>query len=998
MCAPQPTQVGVGNYPIQLTLEDGTKTQATFSGEPIIAYITLPDSTAFDSIGWHLGAGHYRHPDISPSMKIKKVQVELFWTTTPSCKDTVRKLFYDSVYVSLGGETKRSNRVTVYVTNVPPVVDSVKIGTTVDKIDDTIRFAISAADTTTHLSLRIGAHDINRDTLLYDWYSTRLNASLAPLPQILYDLPRFQFFDTITATVYDGKGGSAEKVVLLSKIVQNRPPSIDSLMINTVMYSGTDTSIYKYFASILDTVTFRVYASDLDMGDTVSISWTHTNTKRDIIHPIGTGTAMLWNGDLSVKTVLPRDSIRIVDTVVVVARDTRGDSARHVIQIIQGRVDHPPRIDSIRVDTAMVLKGSASLFVDSISVRDSVRIKPYFSDPDTDSVRWSYKVTRLSQYKSLPDSSIEYYAKDSLLSDTIVFTVKDELGDSAKKTLVLAATNRYPIIDSVAVGDTGLLGKSVVRAADTLFVRKDTLFVNDTVPFQLYAHDPDLGDTLSVQWTVSGGKKMLIRDVKGFFAAFPCTDTMPRDDTVRVTVRDKKQKTAAKAVVLHVKTQRRSHPPAIDSVRINAATVLKSGSSAYTDSVSGRDTLVFRVFASDPDSGDTVKWSARASRQSQLSVSADTVRYVCKDSLYKDTIVLTARDLGGDSARKMIVVSVVNRYPVIDSIVVRDTSGGTGSILRTTDTLYNVADTALSKDTFVIRVYAHDPDVGDTIAIAWSYAKLPVVNKDAKGFVVSYACADSLAYNDTLKVKVSDKKQKAVQREIVLHVKNVKRIVHTPPSLDSTWITDATKVSVKGTLAYTDSAISVRDTLLFRIFTSDVNKSDTVKVQGSAKFGAQLTKLADTLFQYICKDSLYTDSLVFVAKDLLLDSARKTIALKVTNRYPVVDSILVKDTLRLLDTIARVSDSVCIVNDSVNAKDTVNITLFAHDPDKAAGDSVVSIVWSAAVAAAPVPIDARGDKVNYVCSDQAYTETLTVRAADRKQKTVVQKIILNVRK
>ena len=48
MCAPQPTQVGAGNYPIQLTLEDGTKTQATFSGEPIIAYITLPDSTAFD--------------------------------------------------------------------------------------------------------------------------------------------------------------------------------------------------------------------------------------------------------------------------------------------------------------------------------------------------------------------------------------------------------------------------------------------------------------------------------------------------------------------------------------------------------------------------------------------------------------------------------------------------------------------------------------------------------------------------------------------------------------------------------------------------------------------------------------------------------------------------------------------------------------------------------------------------------------------------------------
>jgi hypothetical protein len=346
----------------------------------------------------------------------------------------------------------------------------------------------------------------------------------------------------------------------------------------------------------------------------------------------------------------------------------------------------------------------------------------------------------------------------------------------------------------------------------------------------------------------------------------------------------------------------------------------------------------------------------------------------------------------------MIVVSVVNRYPVIDSITVRDTSGGTGAVFKTVDTLYDVADTALSKDTVVIRVYAHDPDVGDTIAIAWSYAKLPVVNKDAKGLVVSYACADSLAYNDTLRVKVFDKKQKTVQRGIVLHVKNVKRIIHTPPSFDSAWITDAAKVSVKGTLAYTDSAISVRDTLLFRIFTSDVNKSDTIKVQSSAKFGAQLTKLADTLFQYICKDSLYTDSLVFVAKDMLLDSAKRTIAVKVTNRYPVVDSILIKDTLRLLDTMAKGPDSVCIVNDSVNANDTVKITVFAHDPDKTAGDSVASISWLATVANAPVPIDTKGNRVNYVCLDEAYTETIIVRVADLKQKTLVQKIVLNVRK
>lgn len=779
VCAPIPTQFNTGSYSVRLGLEDGTKTQATFSGQPITAYITLPESALFDDIAWHLGTGQYLHPDISPEKKIKQVQVELFWTTMPTCWDTARKLFYDSIYVSTAGETQRSNRVTVYVVNVPPVIDSIKIGAMVDKADDTVRYSLTPTDTTSHLLMRMGAHDINRDTLRYDWYSTRIESSLDPLAQISYTVPATQFFDTITATVYDGKGGSALKLIFLSKVAQSIPPSIDSLMAGLSVFPGTDTLMYRFASAVLDTVKFRVYATDHNVSDTVGFFWTNTNAKHETVHPTGTGATMLWIGDASLRTALPRDSFRVVDTIVVVAKDERGDSARRSIQIVQGRIDLPPQIDSVRLDSTTVLVGTNLRVIDSLTFGDSVRIKPFFSDPDSDTVSWTYTVTRLSQYHKNADSSLEYISKDSLISDTLVLIAKDGVGDSAKKTIVFATTNRYPVIDSV---------------------------------------------------------------------------------------------------------------------------------------------------------------------------------------------------------------------------VVRDSAVGTATTFKTEDSIRVVPDTAWLGDTLPIKVTAHDPDLGDTIAVAWTAARLPVVKKDAKGFLVWYECTDSLLYDDTLTVRVTDKKQKTVWTSIVLHVKNARRAAYAPPSLDSMWINRASTVLFGGSLPYTDSLITVGDTLMLRVFTSDAEKTDLVTTFAAARFSTQLSKLADTLFRYVAKDSLYTDTLVITAKDHMNDSVKGSFVVKVTNRYPVIDSILVKDTVRLLDTLFKDADTTYLAKDSVQAADTVKFQLFSHDPDKASGDSVASIAWSAKTGNAPTATNVKGDIVHYVCLGQAYSDTITVRVADTRQKSSFKQIILNIRK
>jgi hypothetical protein len=212
------------------------------------------------------------------------------------------------------------------------------------------------------------------------------------------------------------------------------------------------------------------------------------------------------------------------------------------------------------------------------------------------------------------------------------------------------------------------------------------------------------------------------------------------------------------------------------------------------------------------------------------------------------------------------------------------------------------------------------------------------------------------------------------------------------------WI-NRSATEIFGGSAYVDSAVSVRDTLMLRVFTSDIDKADTVKSFASSKFAGQLSKLADTLFRYVAKDSLYTDTLLLTSKDLKGDSAKGSFILKVTNRYPIIDSILVNDALQLkVDTLFKGADTVYTVQDSAQANDTVKIQLYAHDPDKASGDSVTSIAWSAKTGGAPTATNVKGDIVHYVCLNQTYSDTIAVRIADRKQKFTLKQLILNIRK
>ncbi len=860
ICTPLPTTVGSNDYPIQLGLGDGTFTTSIFSGQPIIATISLPDSATFGDIAWHLGTANYVHPNIAPSVKQKSFKVELFWTSLPIYKDSITKQLFDSVYVSIAGETKRSNSVRIYVTNVPPVFDSLLIGNSGFKTGDTIRYTVS--DTSQMLTIKAKTSDINQDALKYGWYSSRgVNLPLTPI--VTYPVPQDKFSDTIVITVYDGKGGQSEKVLFLTKLPPDNPPVIDSIKVGTKIF-GPDSSLYLYSVRQIDTVGFTVYAHDPDAQDTITASWARKNSKDSLIRNPGTSFQVKLLCDSLYKK--PCDSMRTVDTITATVRDLRGTTVKKSIRIIQGYIRHVPHLDSISVNGMMQCKGSVLLSRDSVRVgsRAVLKLKFFVSNIDSgDTSKLTVKAKLSSQITKTSDSTAQYVCKDSLYTDTVVSTVKDLAGDSAIKRIVITVIDRAPLLDSIRVN-----GK--IQCKGTALIAKDTSIATR------------------------------------------------------------------------------------------------------------KDTLMLRVFSSDSDAGDTVKLTVKAKQTSQVTKLSDTVaRYICKDSLYTDTIVCIVKDLAGDSAIKRIVISVVNRAPLLDSIGVNGKIQCKGTVLIAKDTAI-----ATRKDTLMLRVFSSDSDKGDTV-------KLTVKAKQSSRVTIfsdtiaRYVCKDSL-YTDTIVCIVKDLAGDSAVKRIIVSV------VNHPPLLDSIRVNGV--MVCKGTPLSASYPANGKDTFMLRIYASDPDLGDSVKCTVTSKKNSCLTILSDTTARYVCKDSLYTDTISCVARDLAKDSAKKSVILTIVNRSPVCDSIYVLDSISH-DTLSfRLNNSPISGQTMIGLSDSVKVRLYAHDPDSPK-DSIALVQWTLSSGKAVKRLDTKGFFVQYPGQTAAYSDTVSVQITDTKLKSSKMSLI-----
>ncbi|HEX7511218.1 MAG TPA: hypothetical protein VF335_07960, partial [Chitinivibrionales bacterium] len=404
--------------------------------------------------------------------------------------------------------------------------------------------------------------------------------------------------------------------------------------------------------------------------------------------------------------------------------------------------------------------------------------------------------------------------------------------------------------------------------------------VADSLSFRVFAHDSDLTDNISVQWTDKNVKQVILKPKAGEMTmVWACTSSTCKDtakkaalsvlDTVTVTVRDNDSAFAVKTIIIVKGYLGPNKPPVFDSLRVND-TVAKGAWTLLRYQATCRDTIRFRMYGHDPDSADTAYWTVRCLDSTRLKTVSDTAAlYVCKDTLNKDTVTFLLSDKHLGSTLRQIIVDVNNRYPLFDSVRCADT------VFKTIDSVYkkNVS----VGDSVVVKIFGHDPDAGDSATIRWSL--LGSLNDTARfktitGNQAVYVCKDSI-FLDTCGLRVIDKRKAAARKRLCMNICN-----HAP-FIDSITCVDTV---FKAASAVYGKACTGNDSVVVTLFARDTDIADSLKDTLFAAGKIAPLKLAAMQYRYVCKDSTYIDTLTAIVKDPLLKKAMKKICISVTKK------------------------------------------------------------------------------------------------------------------
>ena len=125
-------------------------------------------------------------------------------------------------------------------------------------------------------------------------------------------------------------------MIILSKLPPDHAPFIDSIMVGAMVFTP-DTVMPTYSARTLDTLRLRVFARDTDTATQCMSTWTKKNAKDSLVRTPGSPAMATMVFDTTFRK--STDTLRAVDTITVSVKDSRGDSARTVVRIVQGHLD-----------------------------------------------------------------------------------------------------------------------------------------------------------------------------------------------------------------------------------------------------------------------------------------------------------------------------------------------------------------------------------------------------------------------------------------------------------------------------------------------------------------------------------------------------------------------------------------------------------------------------------------------------------------------------------
>jgi hypothetical protein len=499
---------GAGDLAIRLSLDRPGIKKALFNGSPIIAIAEFDDTVVctFDNkqpehIQLFTGSGRFRIPNEAILGKlVTRVEIPLYWLSKPMLTDTGGVRF-DTLYIEVG--QARSNAVRVNVVNIAPSIDSVIVGKTSVAVfadvfgDNVYRFDV---DSQVIVALRVVARDADGDGLVTEWRALRNDTLLFQTSddkRANYKAPIFNFLDTVSVVVADGKLGNVQVNLLLQRTKGLKVLQIDS--VTCIDSTSADTAQFVVFAdSKIDTARIKVFITNRS-GDSPTVSWTASvGSVTATSAGATTVQAQYVSADPRSVQALKKDTVLIIDTVAVSIALGNADTVRKRIVITQVPANRRPVIDSFAVDKIVIPTNTHR-----VKAADTVTIRVYTHDPDgvldKRTVVWTSIGSRGKVVNSNGDTA--NYAVPASGNDTVIITAADTLKFKAIDTLILLV-NRPPRIDSVAVGNVHF--KATVATRD-VFTYADT--ANDTIACNLFGRELDAGDSMLVAWTVKGGRQ-----------------------------------------------------------------------------------------------------------------------------------------------------------------------------------------------------------------------------------------------------------------------------------------------------------------------------------------------------------------------------------------------------------------------------------------------------------------------------------------------------------
>ncbi len=414
-----------------------------------------------------------------------------------------------------------------------------------------------------------------------------------------------------------------------------------------------------------------------------------------------------------------------------------------------------------------------------------------------------------------------YRAPEGVFGDTVRMHAYDGDGGHFRRTLILygLGPNAAPEIRSVTVE-----GAAYVTADGGVVSHRAAVI--DTVKIAIAASDPDEHD-LRASWSARGTTGVIEAGADSTLAAsYRCpglicrerpSDTVITVDTVDAVVTDERGDSASVSVVLRYGN---FHPKVESLTVVRSSTdstyVFANPETVTLEALPG-DSLELDIVVSDRDLSDSVTFDWEPVDTARMWFDeGSAVHYSLKDSFYTDSIVIRAGD-GTDTAAAVLILRVPDKAPVIDSIVVVDSTFSFLGGDYVSDTSFSVEDTVAYDVTgghrLTLRVHARDTADGEKVWLQWYVAGDSTLTGSTDS-VITYETPGAIGV-DTLTVT-------AVKDFYFTTATALMNVVSRRPSIDSiTMQSAAGPDTLVGFRTFFRVNVVRRDSTLFAVVASD---------------------------------------------------------------------------------------------------------------------------------------------------------------------------------